>query len=140
VKITTRVMYDMQRLDSYERSVPKRAESMVRLAADLIVTRARELVPVETGALRDSIHVESVEVAGDLASALISTGPGQPSLVDDSPRSYGLYVEWGHGPNPFRPDGSPRPFLVPAAVEVMDTRHMDSELLRVWSYDGWRGA
>ena len=140
MRITTRVMYDLQRLRDYERGVPERAEKMITDLANKVVKHAQELVPVETGALRDSIHVESVETAGHAASALISTGPGQDSLADGEPRNYGIYVEWGHGPNPFRPDGSPRPFMVPAAFDVMEAAGRDTSMIRYWTPGGWGGV
>ena len=63
-----------------------------------IEERAKELVPVDTGALQESIHVEK----GDSA--------GQYQVVADMP--YAAFVEYGTGRGPAQP------YLTPAWRQV----------------------
>jgi HK97 gp10 family phage protein len=71
----------------------------VRDAADEIVRGAQERVPVDSGALRDAIHVES-------------KGMETRVVAGDSQAWYGHIVEHGSTTAP------PRPFLIPAYEAV----------------------
>lgn len=78
------------------------AEESARQAAEPIEASAKERVPVDTGALRDSIHIES-EVENGVADARVVAGG------DSAP--YAVFVE-------FAPDNEP--FLRPAADDGKD--------------------
>lgn len=81
--------------------------------AGAIEERAKEIVPVDTGALQESIHVEK----GD--------GPGQYNVVASEP--YAGFVEFGTSRM------AAQPFLIPAWRQVRGLpffqRHM-AELIR----------
>jgi HK97 gp10 family phage protein len=66
--------------------------------AQAVEDRAKELVPVDTGALQESIHVEK----GD--------GDGRYNVVADMP--YARFVEFGTGRGPAQP------YLIPAWRQV----------------------
>jgi HK97 gp10 family phage protein len=70
------------------------------LAAELVVARARQRVPVATGRLRDAIHVEEDET-------------GVHVVAGDQRVFYGHLVEHGGAVN--RPA---HPFLIPALEET----------------------
>ena len=79
-----------------------RSEALKRLekAADLVAKVAKVNVPVDTGALKESIHVEIDEedmVARIIADSLRKT----PS--SSGPLSYAWYVETGEGSGPAQP-------------------------------------
>jgi HK97 gp10 family phage protein len=78
------------------------AEEAARKAAEPIEAAAKERVPVDTGALKDSIHIES-EVENGVADARVVAGG------DSAP--YAVFVE-------FAPDNEP--FLRPAADDGKD--------------------
>ncbi len=73
----------------------KRAAEAVESAARLVVRAARELCPVDTGALRESIDAES-----DGMSAVITAGA-----------EYAAYVEFGTSKS------AAQPYLVPALLQ-----------------------
>jgi len=90
-------------MDAIRRGLPGAIDRGVERAADHIVDLARQLAPVKTGALRDSIHIE----AGDTPlSRKVVAGGG---AVD-----YAAHVEYGTASNPAQP------FLTPAfeAIDV----------------------
>lgn len=74
-----------------------RVSAAVKAAAEGIENGAKERVPVDTGALRDAIHVERQGVAEYAV------------IAGDSAAWYGMLVEHGTTHNP------PHPFLIPAA-------------------------
>jgi HK97 gp10 family phage protein len=78
------------------------AEESARQAAEPIEAAAKERVPVDTGALKDSIHIES-EVENGVADARVVAGG------ESAP--YAVFVE-------FAPDNEP--FLRPAADDAKD--------------------
>ena len=76
----------------------------LREGADLIAERAKERVPVETGHLRDAIHVSDAS----------GFGAGFTVLAGDTEAFYGHLVEFG------TVHSSAEPFLVPALEESKD--------------------
>ena len=79
-----------------------RMDAAARMGAEAIQGRAKQRVPVETGALRDAIHVEHP----DTGTYAVVAG--------DTDAWYGMLVEHGTKRNP------PHPFLVPALEESVD--------------------
>jgi HK97 gp10 family phage protein len=81
--------------------LPIRAAEAARLGAELVERRAKDRVPVRSGALRDAIHVEA-------------TGLGEFTVVagDDEDVFYGHIVEHGGART------SAQPFLIPAGEET----------------------
>ena len=76
------------------------AVERLKLAADLVAEKAKIMVPVDTGALKNSIHTEIDEEslsARVIADALRKT-PGP-----NGPFSYAWYVETGEGTGPAQP-------------------------------------
>lgn len=90
---------------SYKSRIPRitielegHLEAAVKAAAALVAARARDRVPVNTGRLRDAIHVEE--------------GASEATVVaGDTEAFYGHIVEHGGAHTP------PHPFMVPAAEE-----------------------
>ena len=77
-------------------------EAAVTEAAQLVEDRAKQRVPVNTGRLRDAIHIEH-------------TGLGEVTVVaGDTEAFYGHIVEHGGRYTPARP------FLLPAGEESRD--------------------
>ena len=76
-----------------------RSRAGVATVAEAIVERAKEKVPVDTGALRDAIHTEETEV-------------GVAVIAGDTDAFYGHMVE--HGTT----HSAPHPFLIPATEEA----------------------
>jgi HK97 gp10 family phage protein len=88
----------------------------VERAADAIVDIAQDLVPVDTGALRDSIHAAPTDdpthwqvIAGDDA-------------VD-----YAIWVEWGTS------KAAAQPFLTPASQQVDAVAEIEAEIRKLIS-------
>lgn len=79
--------------------LPAAVDAAVATAAKLVEGRAKARVPVNTGRLRDAIHVER----GGLAEYEVKGG--------DNEAWYGHLVEHGTTYTP------PRPFMVPSAEE-----------------------
>lgn len=87
------------RLPQIAAGLSPRAMGALEDAVDDVVELAKARVPVETGALRDAIHAETV-------------GPATFSVVAGSTDAfYGHMVEFGTKRTPARP------FLIPAAEE-----------------------
>ena len=111
-RTAARLRVKFNNLPEVERRMPGAVSGLVSDGGDRIVDGAKRLVPVDTGALRDSIRKEMspgapscrVEAFGDRAA-----GEG-----------YALFVEFGtrHAPA--------QPFLRPAASEE------EPRLLRAW--------
>jgi HK97 gp10 family phage protein len=83
-------------------SLDPRAEAAIGLGVQAIAAEAKARVPVESGALRDAIHVERDE-------------DGWNIIAGDDEAFYGHIVEHGSVSTP------PRPFLVPAAEAHKDS-------------------
>jgi HK97 gp10 family phage protein len=77
-------------------SLPGEVKDALGEGAEIIAEGARERVPVDSGALRDAIHIEEVE-------------DGWSVVAGDAQVYYGHLVEGGGAHTP------PRPFLTPAA-------------------------
>jgi HK97 gp10 family phage protein len=78
-----------------------RLEATLEAAGELIVKGAKERVPVESGRLRDAIHVET-------------TAKGVSVVAGSTEAFYGHMVENG------TTHSAPHPFLVPAAEAAKD--------------------
>ena len=95
------------------RPVNEFADDAAAMAAtaggELIVRVAQQLVPVDTGALRNSLsHERDPQSRRGREVEVVGTGPGRDG------RSYGAFVEVGT----FRT--RPQPYLIPAAVSSTD--------------------
>jgi hypothetical protein len=66
-------------------------EEAVTASAEDLVAQQMAAAPVDTGTLRASIHVESIERGGDSVTAITSTG-GESS-------AYAIFVHEGTGPH-----------------------------------------
>lgn len=90
------------RLDAIARTLDEEIDSGIRNAAEQIAADAKGRVPVDSGALRNAIHVDR-------------HGDGDYSVVaGDSTAFYGHIVEHGGVNTPARP------FLIPAAEATRD--------------------
>jgi HK97 gp10 family phage protein len=98
--MATVVRLDTHKLDAIIRGLPGRADQHVRATAEAISGRAKALAPVDTGALRASIHTEA---AGAL-SQRVADGV-----------EYGYFVELGTSRM------SAQPFMTPAVEWVRAT-------------------
>jgi HK97 gp10 family phage protein len=78
--MTVVVRLDTHKLDAIIRTLPVKADQHVRATAEAVSGRAKALAPVDTGALRASIHTEN---AGAL-SQRVADGV-----------EYGIYQEMG---------------------------------------------
>lgn len=83
-------------------ALPVRLDAAVEAAANVIMEQAKENVPVETGRLRDAIHVEEV---GNLKRSV---------TAGDREAFYGHIVEHGSV------HSGARPFLIPAFEQSKD--------------------
>jgi len=89
-----------------------KAEALKRLrkAADVVASAARDNVPVDTGDLKASIHVEIDE--GDLVARIIADALRKTPSAS-GPLSYAWYVETGMG------NGPAQPYMRPALLSSM---------------------
>ena len=78
-------------------------EALKRLkkAADLVADRARINVPVDTGALKQSIHVD-IHDKDELIARIIADSL-RKTPAKSGPISYAWYVETGEGTGPAQP-------------------------------------
>lgn len=91
--------------------IPGAVTDAMRATADAVADGARERVPVDSGSLRDAIHVEEIP-------------DGFRVVAGDTEAFYGHIVEHGGTRTP------PRPFLVPALeAERENHRERVSEAL-----------
>jgi HK97 gp10 family phage protein len=88
------------RLPTITPEIAERLEGACVRTAEHVAQDARGRVPVDSGALRDSIHTEKDE-----------HGIGEFVVAGNTEVYYGHFVEYG------TVNTSPRPFLVPAAEE-----------------------
>lgn len=96
-----RVIVDTRRLDEAERQLlGGMLRQIVEAAAFKVEARAKDLVPVDTGATKNSI---ATTIEGDAAETTAQIGPTT---------EYAIYLEFGT----YRM--APRPFLRPALAEV----------------------
>lgn len=93
----------------------------VQMAAEIVVDEAKALVPVDTGALQDSISATVTDTETTSAAKITAAQP------------YAAYVEFGtgrrgaagpgSGPYPYNPDWpgmTPRPYMRPALDTTRD--------------------
>ena len=88
------------RLPKVAAELALRADLSAKASAELVAAKAKDRVPVETGRLRDAIHVAEGDTPGE-----------QYVVAGDSTAFYGHIVEHGSVNAP------PHPFLIPAAEE-----------------------
>lgn len=86
------------RLPAIAAALPARVRGPMRAGADRVERAAKSRVVVDSGALRDAIHVEDIE-------------GGYAVLAGDDDVFYGHLVEHGTSQT------APRPFLIPALEE-----------------------
>jgi HK97 gp10 family phage protein len=86
------------RLPEIAAELVAKANAIPGAGAELVVAHAKDRVPVDTGRLRDAIHVEESE-------------GGHMVVAGDKQAFYGHIVEHGSRNTP------PHPFLIPAAEE-----------------------
>ncbi|HET6502106.1 MAG TPA: HK97-gp10 family putative phage morphogenesis protein [Amycolatopsis sp.] len=77
-------------------------EQAVTESCEDLVGRAQDLTPVDTGTLRASIHVESVERSGFTVTGTVATG---------GEADYAAYVEFG------TVNMGAQPYMTPALLE-----------------------
>lgn len=96
-------------MDAIRRGLPDAIGRGTERGAQLIADLARQLVPVDTGALRDSIRVEP----GDSPTSrkVIAGGGG----VD-----YAAHVEYGTAHSPARPFMTPAVEQIDVEIEIAD--------------------
>lgn len=80
MKLAAEIKVDTSRLDAIRKACPERAEAIVEKAARNIERRAKDNAPVDTGALKGSIHVEPA---------------GQFSRTIGDGVEYGIFQEYG---------------------------------------------
>jgi HK97 gp10 family phage protein len=85
-------------------SLNPRVDGALKVGAEAISQEAKQRVPVETGTLRDAIHVDSSGVGG-----------GWSVIAGDDDAFYGHIIEHGGVNTP------PHPFLIPAAESQRDS-------------------
>jgi HK97 gp10 family phage protein len=85
-------------------SLNPRVDGALKVGAEAISQEAKQRVPVETGTLRDAIHVASSGVGG-----------GWSVIAGDDDAFYGHIIEHGGVNTP------PHPFLIPAAESQRDS-------------------
>ena len=85
-------------------------ERILKAVANEVKEEARELVPVDTGALRKSIRVTSTaKEAGKTTRVGVRAGGYETNPKTGHLVNYAIYVEFGTSRQ------SPQPFLIPAA-------------------------
>ena len=97
-----RIVIDTKRLDEIAQKLNMRTEQVVSSIAFQVQGFAAELAPVDTGALRNSIHVED---GNNATTKIVADGV-----------EYGIYQEYGPGGN-----GRTwrfKPFMVPACYKA----------------------
>ena len=83
--------------EDFSKEVSDKTKAELEKQANNICQEAKNLCPVDTGRLRDSIHVEIKGTRYDIVA----------DAKDDKGRPYGRVVE-------FRPGTAARPFMIPA--------------------------
>jgi HK97 gp10 family phage protein len=94
-------------MDRIRAGLPEAIETGIERGANLIADVARQLSPVDTGALRDSIRVEGGDDA--LSRKVIAGGDG----VD-----YAAFVEYGTSVSPAQPYMTPAKEAIDVQAEV----------------------
>jgi len=86
------------------------AARVLKEIAEEVKTEAKELVPVDTGALRDSIRlIVTAKSAGNITRVGVRAGGYEVNPKTGSLVNYAVYVEFGTSRQ------SPQPYLIPAA-------------------------
>ena len=86
------------------------AARVLKEIAEEVKTEAKDLVPVDTGALRDSIRLIVTAVsAGDITRVGVRAGGYEVNPKTGNLVNYAVYVEFGTSRQ------SPQPYLIPAA-------------------------
>lgn len=104
--------------------VPKLVAAVTE-GSEAVAAEAQAIVPVDTGELRDSIHVDSVELVGSTVQGVVSADSGHAAYVEFGTGQRGAASE-GAGAGPYSPSwpGMPaqpymRPALDSARAEVL---------------------
>ncbi len=87
-------------LRAIERDIANQLESIIKKAAEIIVDEAKKRVPVDTGKLRNSLTVKTLEVKKD--QLVIGVGPEGKDVY------YWFFVEFGSA------NAEAQPYLRPA--------------------------
>jgi phage gpG-like protein len=134
--MTTTVKLDTRELDRIMKNLSINRDGMVRKIAFEVEAAAKQLAPVDTSALQNSIYTVAAEADGFGAAS--GAAKGQNPEVETTPHpkpkngaahvgpcvEYAAAVELGHLTRPFRKSyGAQRfvpakPFLVPAVEQV----------------------
>lgn len=87
----------------------KLAKAAIGVAIKEVLKRAKQLVPVKSGALRDSLHIKSLKGRGKIIGYRVSTGSRETLGIDAKDKYFfPAAVEFGHG------NVSAKPFIRPA--------------------------
>ena len=94
------------------------AARVLKEVAEEVKTEAKDLVPVDTGALRDSIRlIVTAKPAGNITRVGVRAGGYEVNPKTGKLVNYAVYVEFGTSRQ------SPQPYLIPAvnkkAVPIM---------------------
>ena len=95
-----------RKIDRIAREFPSRVEQSLRVEAELVMTESKKsFVPVDTGALRSSGHVQPVERRGrELSVTLAFGGPAAPYaiFVHEDPDAHHPVGSWKYLEIPLR--------------------------------------
>lgn len=101
-----RIVLDTKKLDAIAEKLDLRRDQVVKALAFEVQGNAAMLAPVDTGALRNSIHTEQGdEMLGQSSTWFVMDGV-----------EYGIYQEYGPGGN--GRTWSYKPFMVPACFKA----------------------
>ena len=92
--------------------VREEAAKRLEKAADFVADKAKTMVPVDTGALKKSIHIEVDEE--NLVASIVADSLRKTPTSKGTPISYGWYVETGEG------NGPAQPYMRPALHSSFD--------------------
>jgi hypothetical protein len=131
------IQLDFGNIDGLARDVEKIIFTVISKGARTIAGRAREKVPVDTGALKASIYVSNEKgssynfaLAGAQKLRTFDTAPnarvgaGKGSIVVGAAAPYAMAVEMGH----HTPGGGfypARPYLIPSVYETVPEIEME---------------
>lgn len=103
-------------LNEIASGIPDEVREVLKDQAERVAEAARSKAPVETGELRESIHVIDYNEPGFVGYRVVADATAEPIQGRSDGAPYAHMVEYGSVHN--KP---PRPFLVPALAENEDS-------------------